>query len=511
MLENKIIDRNILSAPDSLSAFASEIKTAVEHKDYQSTWNLIKSDPASAWFAIPPAETYQIFQLLQVNLPDESILQRASQLLLNYSASDQIDSELYLSWIDFEDPFQRLLLSYIRMVYFRTQGQQAEATEQSWELENSLDYFEANEKLHATIQIAVTALLSGDFLRALQHFTDAQSQAFTGRNSFLIRDAKAKSALIHAAFGETVTAEILLEELTELPRSSSWVEKHIDAHRDLAEIILLTHDEDVAFERLAELNLQDIGEMWPFYVLAFHRVLQSEHFDDEVEHRMEMFDNMSFAGLDSNGFSGSIIPLKRAILALRSGRISDAEQFLDRADPKFSYTKLVKAAGDIYAGRPQQALQKLERLRSETQGLRLLELRRIALEASAHYLNSNTEQCIASLESASSLPGGLRETDLKCFSPETHQVALKHIPQWPTGNQGSSLFMSKLPKPGLNITEREVEILGYLAQGVANAQLAEKLYISPNTLKSHLRSIYRKLNVNSADEAVLEAESRGII
>ena len=58
--------------------------------------------------------------------------------------------------------------------------------------------------------------------------------------------------------------------------------------------------------------------------------------------------------------------------------------------------------------------------------------------------------------------------------------------------------VSKMP-PGypLGLTAREVDVLRVVAEGLTDAQVAEKLVLSPRTISSHLRSIYNKLGINS--------------
>ena len=53
------------------------------------------------------------------------------------------------------------------------------------------------------------------------------------------------------------------------------------------------------------------------------------------------------------------------------------------------------------------------------------------------------------------------------------------------------------------LTERESEILALIAQGKSNAEVARLTYLSPNTVKSHIRTIYRKIDVTSRTQAVL--------
>jgi len=51
------------------------------------------------------------------------------------------------------------------------------------------------------------------------------------------------------------------------------------------------------------------------------------------------------------------------------------------------------------------------------------------------------------------------------------------------------------------LTEREIEVLGLVAQGLTDAQVADRLYISPRTVSKHLQSIYGKIQVNTRSAA----------
>jgi DNA-binding NarL/FixJ family response regulator len=62
-----------------------------------------------------------------------------------------------------------------------------------------------------------------------------------------------------------------------------------------------------------------------------------------------------------------------------------------------------------------------------------------------------------------------------------------------------------------SLTGRELNVLELLAQGKSNKEIGVNLYISEATVKSHLRSIFRKLNVLSRTEAITVASRRGLI
>jgi len=59
------------------------------------------------------------------------------------------------------------------------------------------------------------------------------------------------------------------------------------------------------------------------------------------------------------------------------------------------------------------------------------------------------------------------------------------------------------PGRGEGLTDRESEILALITQGKNNTEVATLTYLSPNTVKSYIRSIYRKINAGSRTQAVL--------
>jgi two-component system NarL family response regulator len=74
----------------------------------------------------------------------------------------------------------------------------------------------------------------------------------------------------------------------------------------------------------------------------------------------------------------------------------------------------------------------------------------------------------------------------------------------------SVLAKSRLQRQSF-LTEREMEVLNLLAQGLTNKEIAGILHISGSTLKRVVRAICRKLQVDSRPRAVAEARARGII
>jgi DNA-binding CsgD family transcriptional regulator len=66
-------------------------------------------------------------------------------------------------------------------------------------------------------------------------------------------------------------------------------------------------------------------------------------------------------------------------------------------------------------------------------------------------------------------------------------------------------------KPVDTLTSREREVLSLIGNGATNREIAGKLIISEHTVKSHLRSILNKLNINNRQQAAVYAERAGLI
>ncbi|WP_218081160.1 response regulator [Anthocerotibacter panamensis] len=95
-----------------------------------------------------------------------------------------------------------------------------------------------------------------------------------------------------------------------------------------------------------------------------------------------------------------------------------------------------------------------------------------------------------------------------------------------TVHQGSSLLQPQItqkilarlnrppaPAEGLppnGLTDREWEVLGLVARGLDNKEIAKNLFISLRTVQNHLNNIYAKLNVRGRTEAALFAVQRGL-
>jgi DNA-binding NarL/FixJ family response regulator len=62
----------------------------------------------------------------------------------------------------------------------------------------------------------------------------------------------------------------------------------------------------------------------------------------------------------------------------------------------------------------------------------------------------------------------------------------------------------------MHITERELEIIGMIVRGFANASISETLFISESTTKRHIYTLFKKLGINSRFELLRWVNERAL-
>jgi DNA-binding NarL/FixJ family response regulator len=71
--------------------------------------------------------------------------------------------------------------------------------------------------------------------------------------------------------------------------------------------------------------------------------------------------------------------------------------------------------------------------------------------------------------------------------------------------------MSREIKESTGFSNRELEVLGLIAQGLGNKDIGERLYLSESTVKTYVHAIFNRLGVTDRAQAVMEAVKKGIL
>jgi len=129
--------------------------------------------------------------------------------------------------------------------------------------------------------------------------------------------------------------------------------------------------------------------------------------------------------------------------------------------------------------------------------LRLVEYRFLVVEHSVEIYGG----LIALLFSAAGIWLGLKLTRKK------EVLVVKEVPV--PSSQPFALNEDRLKD--LGITKRELEILALIAQGMSNREIAEKLFVSENTVKTHSSRLFDKLSAKRRTQAVQIGKELGLI
>jgi DNA-binding NarL/FixJ family response regulator len=100
---------------------------------------------------------------------------------------------------------------------------------------------------------------------------------------------------------------------------------------------------------------------------------------------------------------------------------------------------------------------------------------------------------------------------VKTVNPEDLPATLRQALE---GNVHTAVGVQDTEKSSataLGLTEREVTILGALARGLSNDEIAKEFWVAPQTVKFHLTNIYRKLGVKNRTEATRLAYQHGLV
>jgi LuxR family maltose regulon positive regulatory protein len=186
--------------------------------------------------------------------------------------------------------------------------------------------------------------------------------------------------------------------------------------------------------------------------------------------------------------------------------------------------------------RQDEALRLLQRLLESAQACgrtsRAIEI--LILQALAFQNEGNIAQALTVLEKALSLaePGGfirifvdegppmarlLYEVLSRDIAPDYVRRLLAAFPMAqsePAAKlEKTTPFTTQAPKSDLiePLSEREIEVLELVAEGLSNQEIASRLFLSQHTVKAHTRNIYGKLDVHSRTEAVARCRALGIL
>lgn len=181
----------------------------------------------------------------------------------------------------------------------------------------------------------------------------------------------------------------------------------------------------------------------------------------------------------------------------------------------------IEVVGKAYGG--QEAIEKAEQLKPDIilMDIRMPEVDGISATRQIKAKNSSIQVIAISVYEEDDLimqmfKAGAVGYILKDISLENLINAIKNV------YKGTTMINPRISRKLLNListdqnvgealTSREVEILREVAKGKSNKEIAEELYLSESTVKTHISHIFQKLNIKTRSEAILYAVKKGLI
>lgn len=363
-----------------------------------------------------------------------------------------------------------------------------------------------------SLQHGITALLAGNFSAAHAWLSRAEDTSAGDTLGFVARDAALKLALLHALYGDPAIARAALQRAEHIQRTASWAEDWIDSTGQIARLALVVDGGGDVPPSFTSAPWRTFGEMWPFAATVSVRNHITAHDFQRALLLLRSIETAELPGLSGDGIPGSIVPILRARVHLASGQRHAAHVDLDRVSLTSPLGILVRAQLQLAFGELDAAEQTARAGLVDSAGF-LTHSVQLALVLAAVELEKGHSDKARSILVETLAPLGVLPHSAGWALPSNLVEASRTI--WaddPTirdilADGGHRPFT--VGQPTVLLTSREREILALLDSQLTANEVAEALFVSRNTLKTHLRNMYRKLGVANRQEAVAAALAIG--
>lgn len=369
------------------------------------------------------------------------------------------------------------------------------------------------------LQWGITHQLHGDLGRASAEFRRAYNGNGPAGTDFITRNAAGGLALNYALAGELGHAEAWLAKERQFDDESAWVTEKIRTGGLVASALVAMDrmELDVAEKVLAELgDLPDDEELWAFAVYAHCQLAlvtrQAEMGIDRVRRATAVYERW----LTPGSIAAPLLAAAEADLQLALGRGNESWTTLANAHGRGPWATVAHARLELSSGEPAETLAVCARPSVADCPFPRIRMESALVQAAAHLDLGNADQAHALLRRAVALfdQTGLVRPFASMPTERTARLSELDV-ALPTA------WTSAVPAPGaavypdrvrlVHLSERESAVLSALQSTPSIATIATQLFVSQNTVKTQLRSLYRKLGVHSRADALLTAARLGLI
>ncbi|WP_297422979.1 LuxR C-terminal-related transcriptional regulator [Clostridium sp.] len=409
-------------------------------------------------------------------------------------------------------------------------------------LKRAKDFEDKHKLLEAVAALleGTAYIYEGEFLKALDYFNEAL-EISKNINNYYIAIMSNRSTIISKMFrGRLYEAENQSMKFLEYLncRNSEGIPIAGVIYNDLAEINYEWNNISKSLEYVKRaIELGKKGEV--NWVLCKSYMILAEVFfiDHNTEQAMEYIKKAENIVENSKLFDTSVdLEVIRQNIYLRSGNLKGFEERLDNGifnkSTKYNiehvYYYVTKLRYYVLSNNLEKGEKLAESLCNDfkTKRIHKIVAEVLILKSIIHGKNNAMQEALESLIEAINI--STEENYLRMFLNEGDNLKniifkLKDKLQ-DSLKEESKIFLSKIianfeenntsqkvDEKNEILSSREMEILKYLQSGLTNLEISNTLYVSVNTVKTHLLNIYTKLDVHSRTEALAKASELGII
>lgn len=330
---------------------------------------------------------------------------------------------------------------------------------------------------------------------------------------FCVKNAAGSLAMNEALRGEIARAAEWLEVEGGLGDSPSWLGQRVRVSGDVARVLVALDRLDMvdAQSALAQLGEPDgVEELWAAMILAHGRMAHLAGDPqiglDRVQRALAAYPRWSQPG----SFAARSLGVLVGQLQTAMGRGNEALATLADCPPDHPSVRTSRARVLLLGGDPSAALAELGGMPADGLTWSGKRVEALMLAGAAQAELGDPESAVESLRRALALAqmaGTLRPL-LSLPRSRRHALAaaglvvldLREI--W---ERHDHVEMYPNEVAVVTLSPREAKVVGLLSTDLSLQAVADELFVSPNTIKTQLRSVYRKLQVNTRDEAVQAA------
>ncbi|MCJ0903060.1 LuxR C-terminal-related transcriptional regulator [Rhodococcus sp. ARC_M6] len=415
----------------------------------------------------------------------------------------------------------------VQIVILRASGEYLRSAGIARKLSHVAAGLSGEQKKDFGVQLPALQLIWGVSHQLIGNFDEAQEAlaiAYRGALEygpcFVARHAAGNLALNAAMRGDLSETSRWLDEECTHPDVQGWLgpASHIGAAIARVWVALDALDFRDAASAIEILgSISPAGDLWAFaaYARARWALATRDDFGGLVTLQRAVATNEPPV-ICPGSISTAMLAAARVDLLLAAGEGEKALDEVSAFDSPPPIVAVSAARAQLLTGNPDQALRLCSEIDwSENQFARV-RVEAYLIEAMAHHSLGRQPEASASWASAragvaasgawSALATVPRDliVQLEAPDPEGGERVARFL-----DSEVAEIYPSAIER--VTLTSREADVLRELADNLSRADIAQKLFVSPNTLKSHIRSLYRKLGVHSRDEAIAAAHRLSLL